>query len=84
MDTATRRQARFAAGRAILTQHAAEDTWYDVCPGRRRNDDQPGMVLAKASGSRQRMKDRCMRRIVAWQKQNATQNLAYGWRASSE
>ena len=60
MDTATRRQARFAAGRAILPQHAAEDTWYDVCPGRRRNDDQPGMVMLDFGSRREHVPAACL------------------------
>lgn len=39
-----RRQARFAAA-AILPHDVTPATWYDVCEGRRRDDDRPGMVL---------------------------------------
>lgn len=60
LDTAIRRQARFAAGRAILPQHASEGTWYDVCPGRRRNDDQPGMVMLDFGDRRAHVPAACL------------------------
>lgn len=63
--TAPHRQARFAAGRAILPQHAAEGTWYDVCPGRRRGDDQPGMVMLDFGGRREHVPAACLEFRVA-------------------
>jgi hypothetical protein len=60
LNTATRRQARFAAGRAILPHHAAEGTWYDVCPGRRRSDDQPGMVMLDYGDRREHVPAACL------------------------
>jgi hypothetical protein len=62
---ALHRQARFAAGRAILPQHAVEGTWYDVCPGRRRGDDQPGMVMLDFGGRREHVPAACLEFRIA-------------------
>ena len=40
-----RRQARFLSGRVIVPTGVHEDTWYDVCIGRRHDDRRTGMVL---------------------------------------
>lgn len=55
-----RRQARFAAGRAILPRNAIEGTWYNVCAGRRTGDDKPGMVMLDLGGSRQHVPVACL------------------------
>ena len=60
VPAAPRRQARFVAGRAILPQHATEGTWYDVCAGRRRSDDQPGMVMLDFGDRREHVPASCL------------------------
>jgi hypothetical protein len=60
VPAAPRRQARFVTGRAILPQHATEGAWYDVCAGRRRSDDQPGMVMLDFGGRREHVPAGCL------------------------
>ena len=54
------RQARFAAGRAILPPYAAEGTWYDVRPGRRQGDNRPGMVMLDLGERRAHVPAECL------------------------
>jgi hypothetical protein len=56
----SRRQARFAAGRTILPQDVAEGRWYDVCAGRRRGDDRPGMVMLDLGTRREHVPVACL------------------------
>lgn len=48
----TRRQARFCAERAIPPSGIRTDHWYEVCRGRRRDDNREGMVLLDLGDSR--------------------------------
>jgi len=40
-----RRQARFVAHRVIPPDGCEPNRWYDVCEGRRREDNRPGTVV---------------------------------------
>jgi hypothetical protein len=40
-----RRQARFCATKVIPPEGFHTDVWYEVCQGRRREDNRPGIVL---------------------------------------
>ncbi|HEU4698962.1 MAG TPA: hypothetical protein VFS40_07275 [Gemmatimonadales bacterium] len=42
---ATRRQARFCAAKVIICDGLQPEVWYEICQGRRRDDNRPGMVL---------------------------------------
>lgn len=42
---ATRRQARFCATKVIIPDGLQAGVWYELCQGRRRDDNRPGMVL---------------------------------------
>jgi hypothetical protein len=40
-----RRQARFVAHRVIPPEGCEANRWYNVCSGRRREDNRPGVVV---------------------------------------
>lgn len=54
------RQARFVASKVILSTDVDTSTWYDVCAGRRRSDDRPGMVLLDLGSRREHFPASCL------------------------
>ncbi len=59
-STAARRQARIQSQAVILPRGIDAGQWYDVVPGRRHNDERPGMVLLNLGGSMLHFPERCL------------------------
>lgn len=60
LTVAVRRQARVLTDQVILPDGIESGVWYDVCPGRRRDDNRPGVVLLDLGTSRMLMPESCL------------------------
>jgi hypothetical protein len=59
-STVARRQARIQSHAVILPRGIDAGRWYDIVPGRRHNDQRPGMVLLDLGSSMLHFPERCL------------------------
>lgn len=57
---APRRQARFVAHRVIPPDGCEPNRWYDICEGRRREDNRPGTVVLDVGTHRVPVPETCV------------------------
>ncbi len=55
-----KRQARFVPGRVIVPEDLEPGRWYDVCQGRRRDDNRPGVVVLDLGTRRVAVPEACL------------------------
>jgi len=58
--SAPRRQARFVAHRVIPPDGCEPNRWYDVCEGRRREDNRPGTLVLDVGTHRVPVPETCV------------------------